>query len=618
LLTATAGRDGQKSVQAEFMDSAGWVSAVAKDTILLDRTAPVGRVEIDGGASGTVIPVVTVKFVARGAVQMQMRLDGDADWPQWEPFVRSKAVTLTSGTGTKTVEARFADEAGNVSDVASDTIAFQAGPIPLADAVTMMRPRPVWQHFYELTQVPRPSHHEEGATALVRDFGRRLGLETIVDRVGNVIVRKPATAGRGKLPGVVLQAHLDMVAQRTPDSPTDPRTDPIRAFVQDGWVRADRTTLGADDGIGVAMIMALLEADDFPHGPLEALFTVDEEDGFDGIKALSADALKGRLYINVDNEQEGQFLISSAGGVYVNVTDTYAEVATPTGSAGFTVTVDGLLGGHSGADIDKGRGSAHQLMSRLLVEAPASLDVRVAGVHGGDLSNAIPRTTVAVVALPAGQSAPFQTYVAEFAVKVAAELAATDPGVTVTAQPAGLPPKVMEAVDQRALIGAVYAAPQGIYRMSSTVPGLVETSGNLGVLEIADGHFSATAYVRSAIDSERDAEAQRFAQVFQKAGAAATIDGAYSSWPPDPSSPLLALMTQVYSEMLGTSPLAAAIHAGLETSVAGVTFPGMDMISVGPTIRDVHSPDERLEVASVPTVFDLIVSTLRNVGHLER
>ena len=618
VLTTSAGRDGKKTVYAEFMDAAGRASGAAMDTILLDRVPPTGRVELDDGAASTLTPTVTVDLVAKGGVAMQLMLDGDAGWRDWEPFVRNTTVTLAGGSGTKIVQARFADAAGNISAVASDTIVLEAGPIPLADALVMMRPYPVWQHFYDLTQVPRPSHHEEGASALVAAFGRGLGLETIVDGVGNVIIRKPATAGRAKSPGVVLQAHLDMVAQMTPDAPSDPRTDPIHAFVQDGWVQADRTTLGADDGIGVALIMGILEARDIAHGPIEALFTVDEEDRFDGINALSPTALKGRLYINVDNEVEGQFLISSAGGIYVKATDTYGEIPTPVGMTGFTLTVDGLLGGHSGVDIDKGRGSAHQIMARLLVEAPPALDVRVASVAGGDLSNAIPRTTVALVAIPTAQSAAFQTYVTEFAATVAGELATTDPNVTVTAQPVDVPAQVMQADAQQALIGAVFDVPQGVYRMSAEVPGLVETSGNLGVLSIADGEFFANSYVRSAIDSERDAEAQRFADVLAMAGATVTLEGAYSSWSPNLDSPLLKLMTQVYSDMFGVSPVAAAIHAGLETSVAGVTFPGMDMISVGPSIIGVHSPGERLDVASVQKVFDLIVSTLERIGHTVR
>ncbi len=489
-----------------------------------------------------------------------------------------------------------------------------SGPVPLADAWPTMQPVSVWQHFYELTQVPHKSKHEEKATALVADFGHSLGLETVVDGVGNVIIRKPATQGMEGSPGVVLQSHLDMVAQQTPDSTANMDTDPIQAYVENGWVYADTTTLGADDGIGVAIIMAILQASDVIHGPLEALLTVDEEADFTGIDNLGPDALRGRLYINVDNELEGQFIISSAGGVYVLARETYGEVATPAGMAGFLLTVDGLIGGHSGLDIDKGRGSAHQIMARLLVEAPAGFELRVAEVVGGNQRNAIPRTTNAVVALPPDQADAFGQYVADFSATVAAELADTDPDVVVAMAATDLPLVVMEAEAQRAIIGAVYEIPQGVYEMSEDIPGLVETSGNLGVLQIGGGQFAGDVYVRSAIDSERDAEAERFAVVFEEAGATVTMEGAFSSWPPNPDSPLLALMSQVYQATFGTAAAVGAVHAGLETSVAGTTYPSMDMISIGATTQKVHSPEEKLEVASVPRAYDLIVATLREVN----
>lgn len=487
------------------------------------------------------------------------------------------------------------------------------GRVPLADAVAGLPNPAIWKNFQDLTQIPRPSHHEALVSAFIAKFGRSLGLETIVDDVGNVIIRKPATPGMENRAGVVLQAHLDMVPQKTSTSTHNFETDPINAYIQDGWVHADGTTLGADDGSGVAIIIALLQATDVTHGPIEALFTVNEEDGFTGINALATDALRGRIFINIDNEVEGQFLISSAGGVYVDVQKRYTEVTLPAGMTGLRITIDGLKGGHSGADIDKGRASAHQLMARLLVNAPAPFDVRVGSLAGGDQSNAIPRATSTVVALPADQVAAFILYVNDFTRTAAKELATTDPGVTATVTPVSLPVNVMEASEQKALIGAVYAAPQGVFRMSATVPGLVETSGNIGVLTIGNGQFIATVYVRSALDSERDAEAQRFATVFEQAGATVTTRGAYSSWPPNPDSALLALMQQVYADLYGTAPTVAAIHAGLETSVAGIKYPGIDMISIGPTLQSVHSPDEQLEVASVPKVYNLIVAMLAKV-----
>lgn len=485
--------------------------------------------------------------------------------------------------------------------------------VRLADAIDTMEPQSVWQNFYDLTQVPRPSHHEEKATAFVADFGRGLGLATTVDDVGNVIIRKPATEGMEKRPVVVLQSHLDMVPQQTEESTTDFETDPIEAFVDDGWVHADGTTLGADDGIGVALMMAILEADDISHGPLEALFTVNEEDGMTGIDALAPDALKGRTYINIDNEVEGSFVISSAGGVEVEATDTFQSVATPSGSTGYVITVDGLLGGHSGVDIDKGRASAHQLMARLLTDVSADLDIRVADLVGGDVANAIPNKTTATVAVPVSRADAFEKAVEDFETTVSKEYAEGDPDVAVTAKPADKPEKVMDTQAQKALIGAVYDVPQGVYRMSEDVPGMVETSNNLGVLSIEDGQFIGVSLARSAKDPERDAEGKRVADVFQKAGATVEYTDSHSAWPPDPDSPLLKLMEQVYQDTFGTEAEVMAIHAGLEASSARSTYPGMDIVSVGPTLENVHSPDERLKVDTVPKAYDLIVATLERV-----
>ncbi len=485
-----------------------------------------------------------------------------------------------------------------------------AGPVPLADVAVQMEPAAVWTHFAELNAIPRGSHHEEKATAFVADFGRSLGCPVTVNEVGDVVIHVPATAGMEDRPGVVLQAHLDMVEQKVEGSTFNFATDPIASVLEDGWVHATGTTLGSDDGSGVAIIMALIEADDVPHGPIEALFTVDEEDGFTGVDALKPGDLAFRTYINIDNEQEGQFLVSSAGGVYVNATGTYAPTAAPAGSAGLAITVGGLQGGHSGIDINKGRGSAHQLLAELLRDAPAELGIRVGSITGGTQRNAIPRSATAVVAVPADQVAAVRAYVATRAQAAVAALGDADPGVTITADAADTPATVMPAPAQATFVAAIAAAPQGVYRMSADMPGFPETSTNLGVLSLADGTWTANSYVRSAKDTERDAEAGRIADALAPTGATVEREGAYSGWPANPDSAILALMRTTYVTVFGTEPDVTAVHAGLETSVAGVTFPGMDMISVGPTTTGVHTPDERLEVASVQRVYDLLVATL--------
>lgn len=485
-----------------------------------------------------------------------------------------------------------------------------ADVVPLAQVAAEMDPAAVWLHFAELNAIPRGSHHEGKVSAFLADFGRTLGYETRVNDAGDVIIEVPATAGREGRSGVVLQAHMDMVEQKVADSTFDFETDPIASVVDNGWVHATGTTLGSDDGSGVAIIMALIEATDVPHGPIEALFTVDEEDSFDGVNALDPGDLTFRTYINIDNETEGQFLISSAGGVYVNATGAYMPQEAPAGSVGLSITVGGLQGGHSGIDIDKGRGSAHQLLAELLRDAPADLGIRVASVTGGTQRNAIPRTATAVVAVPAGQVDAVRAYVATRAAAAVTALGGADPGVTITPGDAPAPATVMPAKAQAAFVTAIAAVPQGVYAMSRDIPTMPETSSNLGVLTLADGAWEADSYVRSSVDSERDAEAKRVAAAFTPTGATIKDEGAYSGWPANPDSAILALMTATYQSVFGAAPDVAAIHAGLETSVAGVTFPGMDMISIGPTTTGVHTPDERLEISSVPRVYQLLVATL--------
>jgi dipeptidase D len=491
--------------------------------------------------------------------------------------------------------------------------AAPAGKTPLKDALPTLEPTAVWENFYALTQIPRPSHHEAQVSRFVADFGKKLGLETTVDEVGNVLIRQPATPGMEQRQGVIFQAHMDMVPQKTPDKMHDFEKDPIQAYVEGGWVKADRTTLGADDGIGVATIMAILQAKDLAHGPIEAFFTVDEEDSFSGVNALKPGALKGSAFINVDWETEGSFAIGSAGGVYVDGKATYTEEKTPAGMAAYRLGVKGLQGGHSGIDINKGRGSAGKLLARLLWSAGPQLGVRVAMLVGGDRYNAIPREATALVVVPTEQADALAKYVQEFERTVRVELAATDPDLAVRATPTDLPAAVMDAKVQQALINAVYGCPNGVIRMSDGVPGLVEASSSMGILKAEGGKFIAGMYVRSAVDSARDDLAQRLQAVFRLAGAEATTHDAYGGWRPNPNSAILGVMKQAFKARFGADPGVAAIHAGLETSVVGVTYPSIDMISVGPTLVAVHSPDERLEVASVKKVYDLLVETLKRI-----
>jgi dipeptidase D len=499
------------------------------------------------------------------------------------------------------------------------TTAHEATPtgaatrIPLGEAVADLAPRAVWEHFFRLTQIPRPSRREERVSDFLGQFGRGLGLETEMDEVGNVLIRKPATPGFEARQGVVLQAHMDMVPVKAAESMHDFETDPIAAYVEEGWIRADGTTLGADNGIGVALIMALLEANDIGHGPLEALFTVNEEDGFTGATALQPGILRGTMLINVDSEEEGVFTIGSAGGVKVDATATYREDSPPADVVGMRVEVAGLRGGHSGVDIDKSRGNAIKLLARLLNEMDDQFSLGLASVTGGDRDNAIPREATAVVAVPESQAAPTATLIAAFAETVRAELSGTEPDLRVTSVSVDVPPRVMQRDAQRRMVDALNACPNGVVRMSDSVPGLVETSTNLGTVAIGDGHLQAEFLVRSAIDSARDAVRQMIESVFALAGVETRYDGEYSGWQPNPESPLLELMLATYRDLFGRDAGIMAVHAGLETSLFGAMDPEMDMISLGPTIQNVHSPDEQLDVDSVGGVWDLMGAALGRV-----
>jgi dipeptidase D len=490
--------------------------------------------------------------------------------------------------------------------------ASAAARVPLKDAVAGMEPQDVWQNFYDLTQIPRPSHHEEQVRDFLVQFGKGLGLETIVDGAGNVLIRKPAAKGMEGREGVVLQAHMDMVAQPQ-DGTHDFLTDPIEAYVEGDWVAADGTTLGADDGIGVAIAMAVLQSQTPPVGPIETLFTVNEEDGMDGALGLQPGLLQGTTLINLDWETEGTFLISSAGGEYARVKAPYAEVSTPDGMQAYRVSVSGLMGGHSGADINLGRGHATKLLVRLLSKAAPEYGLRLAEISGGTAANAIPQSAMALVTVPAAQADAFLKYVEEYQGIVRAELEATEPNLAVGAAAADMPPAVMAEDAQRTILDALYGTPQGVLRMSDVVPGLVETSTNMGIVQIEDGELDVTCYPRSSVDTELDDVAQMIGSVWDLAGIQVTFDGRYPGWKANPDSPILGLMKDVYPGLYGVDPDVESVHAGTECGVIQAAYPGMDAISVGPTLQNVHTPSERLEIATVKKLADLLTETLLRI-----
>jgi dipeptidase D len=482
--------------------------------------------------------------------------------------------------------------------------------MPLAKALPDLQPQDVFSNFYEITQVPRPSGHLDQIRAFLVAFGEGLGLETIVDQAGNVIIRKPAAPGMEDRAGVVLQAHMDMVPQKNNDLVFDFASDPIQAFVDGDYIVSEGTTLGADDGIGMAMIMAILQSETLQAGPIEGLFTVDEETDMSGINGLAPGVLQGTTLINLDSEEEGTFTIGSAGGEHAEVHFGYEQVAAPEDMAAYQVEVKGLKGGHSGVDINLGRGHAIKLLVRLLRETADPFGLRVASMTGGTAGNAIPREAAALVLIPEDQVEPFLSFAGDFESTIRTELQAVEPDLQVEVMEAAAPQQVMEENFQATLLDALYATPQGVIRMSDTVPGLVETSTNMGITTVLDGQVDVISYPRSSVDSELVEVGQMIASVWELAGQSVEISDTYGGWNPNPESPILKHMQNVYESLYGQEPQVSAVHAGLECGVVATTYPDMDMISVGPTIENVHSPAERLFIPSVARTMDLLIATL--------
>ncbi|ABL65701.1 aminoacyl-histidine dipeptidase [Chlorobium phaeobacteroides] len=477
--------------------------------------------------------------------------------------------------------------------------------------ILRLEPHAVWRNFYSLTRVPRPSGHEEKIREFVSGFGRKLGLETIVDEVGNVIIRKPATSGMEKRKGVILQAHLDMVPEKNGDKLHDFARDPIDAFVDGDWVRARGTTLGADNGMGVAAAMAVLESTTLRHGFIEALFTCEEEAGMTGAIGLKPDLLKGEILLNMDSEDEGELFIGCAGGLDGTMTFSYSEERISADYTGFVIRVSGLKGGHSGMDIHLGRGNANKIMNRILYEGHARYGMRLASIDGGTLRNAIPREATATVAVPTANTGTFYEGLSILAGKIKHELSTADPELCIEVVPAGTPEMVIEAGVVVRLLNALYACPDGVMRMSSDMAGLVETSSNLAMVTSVHGVVTIKCLLRSSVDSAMEDLKAMIGSLFDLAGAGAVFDGGYPGWKPNPDSPILKRMQEVYTSKFGKTPEIKAVHAGLECGIIGGTSPSLDMISFGPTIRYPHSPDEKVNIASVGKFWDFLVETLR-------
>lgn len=476
-----------------------------------------------------------------------------------------------------------------------------------------LNPQRVWKHFYSLTQIPRPSKKEAKVIEFMKNFGEGLGLETIVDGAGNVIISKPATPGMENRKGIVFQGHLDMVPQKNSDKVHDWEKDPIEAYVDGDWVTANGTTLGADNGMGCAAAMAVLEAKDLVHGPVEALFTIDEETGMTGAEELKPGMLKGDILMNLDSEDEGELYVGCAGGVDVNVSMKYDMVAAPAGFAAFNLSVTGLKGGHSGMDINIGRSNSNKLLFRFLNHCVYHFDIKLAEVKGGSLRNAIPRESFAVVLVPEREAAAFEAEVKKFESIFTSEFSATEPEMKMRAEKTTVPAKVIEQEAMLKIIKATFACPHGVERMSDAMPGLVETSNNLAIVKCVDGQYTVNCLVRSSVDSAKEGAMYKIGTIFDLIGANVSFDGAYPGWKPNMDSPILKTMIKTYEDLYGKTPEIKAIHAGLECGLLGSVYPNWDMISFGPTIRYPHSPDEKVNIASVEKFWNYIVETLKNV-----
>ncbi len=476
-----------------------------------------------------------------------------------------------------------------------------------------LEPKALWNKFADLNAVPRPSKKEERVIAFMKDFGTKLGLETIEDEVGNVIIRKPATPGHEDKKMIVMQSHLDMVHQKNNDTEFDFENQGIEMYVDGDWVRAKGTTLGADNGLGVATIMAVLESTTIEHPAIEALFTIDEETGMTGAMGLKGGLLKGEILLNLDTEEDDEIGVGCAGGVDITATRTYTEEGLDDGLIGYEVKVAGLNGGHSGMDIIKGLGNANKMMNRLLYNAAENFEIRISSIDGGSLRNAIPRESVAIIAVDENQKAAFEADFTDMAAAIHSEYASLEKGLEISIKQIDLDDNVMNLDSQNQLLKALYAAHNGVYRMSPDIVDLVETSNNIARVIVKEGNIKIGCLTRSSVDSSKDDLANTLTATFELAGFDVELSGDYPGWAPNMDSAILKVLEAKYKEINNEAPHVAACHAGLECGILGQNYPEMDMISFGPTIKGAHSPDERASISSAQKYWDFVIEILKDI-----
>ena len=482
-------------------------------------------------------------------------------------------------------------------------------------SVRSLEPQILWNHFADLNSVPRPSKKEERVRHFMVDFGNKIGLETVVDKIGNVIIKKPASIGMENRKTVILQSHLDMVHQKNSNTIFDFDHQGIEMLIDGDWVRANGTTLGADNGIGVAAIMAVLSSNEISHPPIEAFFTIDEETGMTGAMQMDGTLFNGEILLNIDTEDDDELSIGCAGGIDTNTTYNYSEVELIPNSKIVEISIRGLLGGHSGMDIDKGRGNANKWMARILWEINRQISFQLVSFDGGSLRNAIPREATATIAISSSDEDKFDTLFMEQVATLNEEYKSIEPAINIQAKEINTVAKAMSDSDFKKSINLLCSIQNGVFLMSPDIDGLVEASSSLARVIIKDGLFTTQSLQRSSVESTKSEVAMAICCAFENIGCQVVQGGEYPGWKPNPNSAILHLMENLYKEMFEENPKVKACHAGLECGILGKHLPGVDMISFGPNIRAAHSPDEKVQISSVQKFWKFYLETLKNIPY---